>query len=208
MKFKNYLFDWDGSLGDTLPLWFENFKTLFGEFGVEVSYRDIAEKIIGNWNGPAEMGVNNEEFFRKMEERVLQKLAEVKLNPGALELIDKIKDAGGKVGILTTSKRIWVEPAMRRLGIFEKVDVFLGKEDVSKYKPDPEIISLALEKLGGNREETVMIGDTKNDIGAARNAGVASVLYYPKKYREFYREEKQFGLGADVVVGDFEKVEE
>lgn len=206
MKYKNYLFDWDGSLGDSLPLWFSNFKSLFAEFGVEVTYKDIAEKIIGNWNGPAEFGVDNEEFFKRLEEKVLDKLVEIKLNAGARELMEKIKAEGGKIGILTSSKRVWVEPALRRLGVWEMVDVFLGKEDVSKYKPDPEIILKALEKLDGTKEETVMMGDSVNDIEAARRAGVDGVLYYPQRYREFYSEEFQKSFHPARVIEDFREM--
>lgn len=207
MKYKNYLFDWDGSLGDTLPLWFENFKIVFAQFGIEITYQEIAEKVIGNWNGPAEFGVDNEDFFRKLEENVTTKLAMVKLNPGALELIDKIKMGGGKVGILTTSKRIWVEPAMKNLGILDRIDIFLGKEDVIKYKPDPEIILKAIEFLGGKKEETVMIGDTFNDVFAAKTAGVESVLYFPNRYTEFYDAQKQLKLGATRIIKDFGEIE-
>lgn len=207
MKYRNYLFDWDGSLGDSLPLWFENFVAVFAEFGVKMDYKMISEQVIGDWNGPAKFGVDNEEFFKKLEQRVLEKLEDVKLNPGAFDLINGVKRSGGKIGVLTTSKRSWVEPALKKNGVWEMMDVFLGKEDVHRFKPDPEIINVALEKIGGNKYETVMIGDTGKDVGAAKAAGVESVLYYPLRYRQFYEEQMQTNLGATKVIGDFGEME-
>ena len=202
----NYLFDWDGSLGDSLPLWFENFKSVFAEFGMEVTYKDIGERVIGNWNAPAEFGLDNQEFFLKLEEKTLPLLSEIQLNPGAKELIREIKMGGGKVAVLTASKRIWVEPAMKKLGIFDDVDLFLGKEDVVEVKPNPEIIFMALATLGGSKEKTVMIGDSHKDVGAAKAAGVESILYFPNRYIEFYDAQKQLDLGATRVIKGFGEI--
>ncbi|KKS94590.1 MAG: Phosphoglycolate phosphatase [Candidatus Collierbacteria bacterium GW2011_GWB1_44_6] len=207
MKYKYFLFDWDGTLGDSLPIWVPAFVETFKEFGVEVTEREIGEHVIANWNGPAELGVTDADaFFRKAAEKLLPMLPEVKLVPGAKAVLEKIKKMEGKIAIVTTSKREWVESALKYLGIANLIDVFLGKEDVRKYKPDPEILLKALDKLGGTKDGAVMIGDHKKDIEAANNAGMDSVLFFPKRYERYYDRGKQLSLGADLVIEDLEEL--
>ncbi len=47
---------------------------------------------------------------------------------------------------------------------------------MTKHKPDPQPIDIALKNLESSREQAVMVGDTKQDILCAKNAGVPAVL--------------------------------
>lgn len=209
MKYKYFLFDWDGSLGNTLPLWFENFKKVFAENGIEASDIDIGREVIGDWEGPAKLGVKDTEaFFKRMEELMLEDLAQAGLNEGAKKMIEEIKIQGGKVAVVTTSRKRWVKGALRNNGLRDLVDVFLGKEDVTKFKPDPEILLSALKKMGGKVEEAIMIGDTYNDVFAAKNAGMDSALYYPESYEKYYESIFQKSLSPTYLVRSFEELSE
>lgn len=208
MKFKNYLFDWDGSLADSLPLWFETFLRVFAGYGIETNYLEIGEKVLGDWNGPVALGVENtEEYFQKVEMELGSKLDEVRLNDGALTLVQRIKAEGSRVGILTNSKRSWVQGALERTGLSGEIDIFLGKENVTKTKPDPEMLLKAMSDLGAMGHKCVMIGDSVKDVEAAKAAGVKSILYLPKRYAEFYDMNKQRSLGADTVVESLGEIE-
>jgi len=209
MEYKYFLFDWDGSLANTLPLWFETFRKVFGEYGVSISDMEIGKDIIGVVDGPAKFGITNlDEFRERTEELTLEKLTKVELNGGAKNLIEKIKSHGGKVAIVTTSRRVYVEQAIRNNGIWDMVDVFLGKEDVTKYKPDPEILIKALVMMDGEIEKAIMTGDTEKDIFAAKNAGIKSVLYYPDRYKEYYDKVRQESFGANKIISSFVEMEE
>lgn len=204
MKYKVWLFDWDGTIGDTLPLWFKTFKEVFALCGVEASYEEIGNKVLGDWMGPAKLGVVDVEgFFEEMEERLLDKLPAVNLNDGVKELLVKIKNSGGKVGVVTTSKRKYVEKAMENNGLIDLVEVFLGKEDVVNHKPDPEIILKAMKVLEVEPGQVIMVGDSLKDVEAAEKAGVYSVLYYPSKYHEFYGEKRRIEPAPDEVIEMF-----
>ena len=65
---------------------------------------------------------------------------------------------------------------MKDLGIEDYFDLVITCDDVKAHKPDPLPLIIALEKLGAEREEAIMIGDTRFDIGCANNAGVDSAL--------------------------------
>lgn len=209
MKHKCFLFDWDGTLADSLPVWIPEFKQTFEEFGIEISEQEIGEKVIGNWNAPAELGLADpERFFRSVSDRLLPKLPEVQLNHGVIETLNNIKSGGGVMAILTSSKREWVEPALLNLGIRGLFEVFLAKEDVKEHKPSPEMLIKAMEMMETSKSETVMVGDNNKDILAAINAGIDSILYYPKRYERYYRRELQESLGATYVIRDFREISE
>ena len=208
MKYKYFLFDWDGSLGNSLPLWFEAFQKVFAEYGKRVTYKQIGEKVIGDWEGPLRMGIENqEEFFAEMEKELLPKLPDVELNQGAKELIEKIKKLGGKVAVVSSSKRKYVEPAMMKNGLMNLVDVFLSMEDVKRYKPDPMMLNRALGMVGGESGRAIMVGDTGKDIVAAKNAGMDSALYYPKRYEEYYARRLQEGWKPTYMIRGFAELE-
>jgi len=59
-------------------------------------------------------------------------------------------------------------------------------EDVANHKPHAEPIERALELIGGDPTSAVMIGDSDKDLGAARNAGIDSILFAPPDHDEIY----------------------
>lgn len=204
MKYKYFLFDWDGSLADTLPIWFEGFKKVFASHGVEINNEVIGNEIIGDWEGPKKFGITNiDGFYEELSALVIDDLNAVKLNPGVKKLLERIKAEGGKIGIVTSSRKRWVKGALRNNGLRDLIDVFLGKEDVEFDKPSPEGVLKALELMGGKTEEAVMMGDNGKDIMAGRRAGVKTGLYFPKRYEEFYKRETQLSFGAEYVIEDF-----
>lgn len=57
------------------------------------------------------------------------------------------------------------------MGVFDLFSVLVGFEDVTRYKPDPEGVNIALERLGAPPHETLLVGDSGADIAAAQAAG-------------------------------------
>lgn len=208
MSYKYFLFDWDGSLADTLPIWFAGHKKIFAQEGITVTTEMIANDVMGDPDGPKKLGItNSEKFYKDLEDEVIEKINSVKLNPGVLKLLKKIKMEGGKIGIITASRKRWVKTALRNNGLRDLVDVFLGKEDVEFVKPDPEAIFKALKLMQGKPEETVMVGDNGKDIMAGRRAGVRTGLYFPDRYQEYYGKDGQTNFGPAFVFKDFAEVE-
>lgn len=191
-------------MADTLPIWFEGFKKVFAKHGIVVTNEIIAKEVIGDWQGPERLGITNlEKFFTELEEEVLEKLNKAKLNPGVFDILRQIKEKGGKIGVVTASRKRWVKGALRNNGLRDLVDVFLGKEDVEFDKPHPEGILKALELMKGKPEEAMMMGDNGKDIMAGRRAGVRTGLYFPARYEEYYGKDGQTNFGPSFVFKDF-----
>lgn len=209
MKYRYFLFDWDGSLANTLPIWFAGYKKVFAHYGIKVDNKIISKEILGDWEGPGRLGiVDDEKFFKDLENEVLIKIDAAGLNPNVKEILTLIKQSGGKIGVVTASRKRWVKIALRNNGLRDLIDVFLGKEDAEHVKPDPESVLKALRYMEGKKTEAIMIGDNEKDIRAAKNAGIDSCLYFPQKYEEFYDTKYQEELGATYIIGNFEEVED
>lgn len=109
----------------------------------------------------------------------LKKPDEIQLYPGVLNVLKKLKSAGLKLGIVTQKECIFEIDGQKvgahfellELGLSNIFSVAVGFADVTKYKPHPEGVLLALSKLGSNPDETLVVGDSPSDITAAHNAG-------------------------------------
>lgn len=133
-------------------------------------------------------------------------LAKVPLNPGAKKVVAEIKGEGHKIAIVSSSKKELVIPAVQYHRLDQAVELVLCEEDVEQLKPDPEMIYLALEKLGASKEEAVIIGDTEKDILAGKSAGIATLLYFPDHNKKFYSNEKLVEANPKYQISSFSEV--
>ena len=88
-----------------------------------------------------------------------------------LILISALKRSGIKVGVATNSIRETTEAMLTYAGILPLVDLILTNQDVKNSKPDPEIYSLAVTRLGSTSERTLVVEDNINGIASAIAAG-------------------------------------
>ncbi len=82
----------------------------------------------------------------------------------------------------------------------------IANEDTDKHKPDPEPLEKALQLLNGTKQEAIMIGDSDKDIGAATNAGIDSILFYPSEHAKFYKLDELQALNPTHIVDDFRQI--
>lgn len=81
-----------------------------------------------------------------------------------------------KLGILSLNTRKTIEDSLIRASIFEKFDYIVGREDVQKWKPNPEGLYKIQNKFGVKKEEMIFFGDVDRDLETGRNAGVEAHL--------------------------------
>ena len=103
-----------------------------------------------------------------------RKPEELTLIPGVDETLRELS-ANYKLALVTTRSRETVEHFLDDFGLAELFDATVTRDDVKRLKPHPEPILQAVEKLGLEPAQCVMVGDTSVDILAAQSAGVASI---------------------------------
>jgi HAD superfamily hydrolase (TIGR01549 family) len=97
--------------------------------------------------------------------------AEVRPLPGAAELVQTLAADGFRIALASSGDPAFAHEAVELLGIGDLVEVLTTAEDVEASKPEPDLLGVTLERLGGI-ERAVFIGDTPYDVEAAERAGL------------------------------------
>ena len=97
---------------------------------------------------------------------------ETRLYPGISEVLEHYRRK--KMALVTNKPQVYAEKIMAGLGADKPFDLIIGSEPGTNLKPHPEMILKVLASLDTPPSDAVMIGDSLNDIHAARSAGVRS----------------------------------
>ena len=197
---KLLLFDFDGTLidsGQDLALALNDMLTQLGR-------KNFSLETIHNWVGNgaqtlvkrALLGKKEieeevqEELFNKALEIFLASYAknvceETLLYPEVKETLTTLQEKGYRLSIVTNKPYAFVAPILEGLAIGEFFEYYIGGDSLTQKKPRPEPLLHICEKLGVSVKESVMIGDSKNDILAAHGAHMESVgVSYGYNYAE------------------------
>ncbi|HEY1519901.1 MAG TPA: HAD family hydrolase [Solirubrobacteraceae bacterium] len=105
----------------------------------------------------------------------LQLIDEVEPMEGARELIEQLKRRGHAVVLASSAKADEVDHYLDLLDARNLTDAWTTSADVESTKPEPDLVSAALERVGGSPDDAVMVGDTPWDVEAARRVGVPTI---------------------------------
>ncbi|HSX07345.1 MAG TPA: HAD-IA family hydrolase [Candidatus Saccharimonadales bacterium] len=183
-KYDVLLFDWDGTLADSTPLWTDTMGLVLGEFTSSMPSSNDMLHAMGDWHWFVHNGYFASEKLTAYAERVHMLMAERRretpLEDGARQALGRIALPGKKLGIVTAGARPHIDEMLEIHELTDAFDVVISSDDTKAHKPDPEGINLALTALGvKDRSTAVMFGDNSRDLMAAHNAGIDSVLYLP-----------------------------
>ena len=94
------------------------------------------------------------------------------LCPGAEKVLNWLGEQGIRTGIVSTKGGDQIAGIFAKYGLKDGLSLIIGGQDVTRNKPDPEGLNLALERLGLEKTEILFCGDTVIDAETARRAGV------------------------------------
>ncbi|SIO17959.1 phosphoglycolate phosphatase [Salinivibrio sp. ES.052] len=107
------------------------------------------------------------------------------LYSGVKETLTTLHQQGYQLGVVTNKPYAFVPAILEDLGLASLFSDVIGGDSLSTSKPDPEGLHLLRDKHALTNAQMLMVGDSKNDILAAHNAGIASVgLTYGYNYGE------------------------
>ncbi len=117
--------------------------------------------------------------------------------------LDRLKKSRFTLAIVTNKPFDFVEPILSALALENYFELILGGDSLSKKKPDPEPLLYVCNKLNISTKQTVMVGDSKNDILAAKSANIDSIaLTYGYNYGEcisIYKPNAIFDNFSDIL---------
>jgi HAD superfamily hydrolase (TIGR01509 family) len=176
------ILDVDGTLVDTnyqhAIAWFRAFRRHFLTLQVWRIHRHIGmggDQLVAALAGD-EVEERLGDSLREAEGELYKELiGEVQPMEGSRLLIEDLKEAGNKVVLASSAKEWEIDHYLQLLDAKELVDDWTTSADVKETKPKPDLVHAALEKVGGEPEDALLIGDTVWDVEAAHRAGVETL---------------------------------
>ncbi|HDO19616.1 MAG TPA: HAD family hydrolase [Thermoplasmatales archaeon] len=171
MKPSAILFDLDGVLIDSLDAWWYSLNGALNLFNIESIERDeFVEKYWGHdlydnlerAKLPREIGIICSNLYTKHIDKI-------KLYPDVKETLEKLENY--KKAIVTNTPRDCTREILKEFDIARYFDTIVAGGDVSRGKPDPEIIFKACNELNVDPRATLLVGDTESDVKAGKAAG-------------------------------------
>jgi len=206
-KYKYLLLDWDGCCAMTLDLWLAEYvDVLKNHYKLNLTENWIVEKLFGGHHEPLKEIYNIDivDFYAKLKSSILPKIPKTKLYPEVKNTIKMLHQNNIKIVIISSQWKSSLEESIQYNNLDSLIFDFIGREDTKEHKPKPAPLNLAINKLKVGKENCIMVGDSDNDILAAKSANVTSALFYPKHNEKFYKPEYQKSLNADYVIKNFE----
>lgn len=174
------IFDMDGTLVDSGPDILRSVNGALAEMGLPSVTFEQARKGIGPGSTaftramlPEDQLHRSEELLRTYKRIYWDHCTEgTTVYPGIPALLDRLR--GLNLAVATNKPRSMTVKILKYFGLLERFRVVIGPEDVVKLKPDPEMLFKVLEALDSTPERALMVGDTDNDMLAAKAAGMAT----------------------------------
>jgi len=190
MRYRAVLFDFDGTLTPSLPLWVKAFHIAVANTGVAFTDEEVIQRFFyRNWNEvAAELQFASLDSFRDEIHRGLRvAFHEAVLFPEVLSILEGCKQRGLQTALVTSAPRVVIEDVMPRLNLHELFNYIVCADDVKNFKPHPEPVLMTLSALNRAPQEAIMIGDSTADILAGKAAGTATALFMTDDHNAFHK---------------------
>ena len=216
-KDKLIILDLDGTLIDTAPdltncvnlvmlelclpeQSLEKVKSLIGN-GVHKLIEDVLSEALGAQ--PERLVVEQGyKLFVKFYRENLTKNSY--LYPDVLENLKYFQSKSIKLSCVTNKLEMFTLPLLKHFKIYNHIDLVLSGDSLTKKKPDPLPLEYVCRQLNVSTDNSMMVGDSKNDVLAAKSAGITSVTmsYGYTKKSEIVK------LNSDIVLDSFKELRE
>ena len=207
-ELKAVLFDMDGVIIDSEPLWSKAEQQLLARRNLRSSSQ--LKTVMMGLDSSEAVGFLIKHY--DLKESVSDVVAErnqlvadlfrqfLRPMPHALQLVRSVQAAQIKTGLVTSSPQELVDLALSKLNITELFDLILSGDQVAPGKPAPDIYLTAAEALGVSHENCLVIEDAPHGVAAAKAAGMCCLAISTSA------SEPELGA-ADRVVRDFAEVD-
>ncbi|HEY4368225.1 MAG TPA: HAD family phosphatase [Steroidobacteraceae bacterium] len=209
MPYRAVLFDFDGTLTPSLPLWIRAYQIAMAQYGIVLDEAEVRRRcLFRDWTQVAiDFSIGSGEQFRAHVDAGLKvSFLDAQLFPLARELIEHCRFHGLQTALVTSSPRGPVADVLDRLVMGGLFDFVICGDEVQNYKPHPEALLTTLAALECAPADAVMIGDSHVDILAGKAAGTRTALFLPVDHDRFDAAERLLATAPDHIFYDHSAV--
>ena len=178
---RGYIFDVDETLLDSHDGHYHAWDRTTRDHGFEYTEEEIVQHFgkttqqiaieLLHLEDPAEIAAVSKE----KDNNFLKEIPALALFGGVHEVFERLSAKGIRLCLASSNHNLVLEQIIESFGLKSLVDAYVGLSDITRGKPDPEMILLSAERLGLDPGECVMVGDTPYDILAGQSAGCYTV---------------------------------
>ena len=204
----SYLFDFDGTLVDSMPTYVSAMLRILDENGV--SYGEDIIKIITplGVNGTAEyyireLGISmpKDQLILTMKEYMLDAYRyTIPAKANVISVLKELKNRGASLNVLTASPHITLDACLKRLGIWELFDHVWSCDDFHTTKADPKIYEMAARRMNTTVDKVLFLDDNLNADITAKSAGMLVCGVYDPSSEDYTQ---QIKAATDYYIYDF-----
>lgn len=182
-KFSAVVFDMDGVLADSEPIYYAAIQAILEPLGHEITethQREImGHSIDDTWDylqrtfgleGPLD------ELMQSYDMELQQQLSKQNRPlPGVREILQALQTAGVPYAVASSSLPSWIQALLRGLELSDAIEVRISAVEVENPKPAPDIYLEAANRLGVEPARCIAIEDSPTGLAAAKAAGLYTI---------------------------------
>ena len=179
--YKNILFDFDGTVFDTVEGITKSAQYALKKQGIEAGLDELrcfagpplVDKFMEVYGFDRETA---EQATRDFKERYVPiGVHECWVFPGIKSLLEALREKGFQVGLATSKPQVLAEQLLAQEDMTELFMAICGSSSDGNNSAKWQVLKRAMEELGAKPEDTVLVGDTKYDVEGARLCGVPCI---------------------------------
>ncbi len=208
---KTYLFDFDGTLVDSMPSFTAGVIKELDKNNCQ--YNDEIIKTITplGFAGTADyfiktfgLDISIEELVRAFKDNMSNEyFYNIPAKSNVINVLKELKDNGASLNILTASPHITLDACLKRLKIFDLFDNVWSCDDFSTTKANPEIYKLVAKKLNVNVKDVLFLDDNLNANLTAKSAGMKVCGVFDESSADYIEQMKSI---CDFYIYDFDEL--
>ncbi len=179
-EYRNYLFDADGTLFDTVELIYRSYVYTCQKYnGIDVDRELVIKsmglplyKQIGLFLGELPEQKMNQILKEYKEHQLTIYREHLVIYPGVEKTLRNLNTLDKRLAVVTSRKQETAFIYLKHVGIFDYFDVIVTPELTKRHKPDPAPAMKALELVKGAVDDSLFIGDAEFDMLCGKSAGV------------------------------------
>lgn len=204
---KHYLFDFDGTLVDSMPTFVGAMLRILDENNIP--YDDDIVKVITPLGlmGTAKyyMSLGLDMPLEQLLDTMKRYMADayfhtIPAKQNVTETLKQLKAQGASLNVLTASPHVTLDPCLRRLGLYDLFENVWSCDDFATTKADPEIYKMAAKRMGVNVTDVLFLDDNLNANITAKQAGMRVCGVYDDSSKDYVT---QMQAVTDHYIFDF-----
>ncbi|MDU7164249.1 MAG: HAD family hydrolase [Anaerococcus vaginalis] len=207
------LFDCDGTILDSMYIWFEPINRLLDEYNYKLTTKDKGEIEALAFSDTIKW-LNKNVCTDKSEEEVLNYFSKTIYDAyknyllpkkGAGEILKKLKNDGYDMCICSSTDKFHLKNALKRLSLFDLFDFILTPDKFPYKKSEDEYWQKALDNYKVDAKDAVLFDDALYAIKAAKKVGIKTVGIKDFPYNE--KEWEEIKKQADLVIDNIKDID-